>query len=194
MTGLTPLRTLVNIGSGMADLILLPIDQYQRDGRILRGIQKGAKKFVQTAAMETIKLGTKLAVGTQILLEHADAVLSPVDGSSARRRRRLTQNSKYAETPGNITEGVELAYQSLSENIGEAVQTIVAVPMEVYEQNELGETSSIPVVRAVPVAILRPLIGASEAVRDTLLGLRHSINPMARQQMEDKYKPSGRRK
>jgi autophagy-related protein 2 len=44
------------------------------------------------------------------------------------------------------------------------------------------------VVRAVPIAVIRPMIGASEAVRETLLGLRNTIDPGAIQENEDKYK------
>ena len=43
--------------------------------------------------------------------------------------------SKYAEQPTNITEGVQSAYRSLSQNIKSAGQTILAVPMEVYEKS-----------------------------------------------------------
>jgi autophagy-related protein 2 len=35
------------------------------------------------------------------------------------------------------------------------------------------------VVRAVPIAVLRPMIGATEAVGQTLLGLRNSLDPAA---------------
>jgi hypothetical protein len=37
VSGLAPIRSVVNIGSGVADLILLPIEQYRKDGRIIRG-------------------------------------------------------------------------------------------------------------------------------------------------------------
>ena len=37
LSGVAPIRSLVNIGSGVADLILLPVEQYKKDGRIIRG-------------------------------------------------------------------------------------------------------------------------------------------------------------
>lgn len=37
ISGVSPIRSIVNIGSGMADLVLLPIQQYRKDGRIIRG-------------------------------------------------------------------------------------------------------------------------------------------------------------
>lgn len=43
-------------------------------------------------------------------------------------------------------------------------------------------------MRAIPVAVLRPMIGASEAVSKTLFGIRNTIDPNARKEMDDKYK------
>lgn len=44
------------------------------------------------------------------------------------------------------------------------------------------------VVRAVPIAVLKPMIGASEAVSKTLLGLHNQLDPNARHENEAKYK------
>lgn len=44
------------------------------------------------------------------------------------------------------------------------------------------------VIRAVPIAFLKPMIGASEAVSKTLLGLRNSMDPANRMENEEKYK------
>jgi autophagy-related protein 2 len=40
----------------------------------------------------------------------------------------------------------------------------------------------------VPIAVLKPMIGASEAVSKTLLGVRNSLDPQARRELGDKYK------
>lgn len=42
------------------------------------------------------------------------------------------------------------------------------------------------VIRAVPVAVLKPMIGATEAVSKTLMGLQNTMDPSKRMQMEDK--------
>lgn len=44
------------------------------------------------------------------------------------------------------------------------------------------------VVRAVPIAVLKPMIGASEAVSKALFGLRNSLDPDAQAEAADKYK------
>lgn len=46
------------------------------------------------------------------------------------------------------------------------------------------------VIRAVPVAILQPMIGTTEAVSKSLLGARNSLDTTAKQDDIRKYKPT----
>ena len=71
VSGLAPLRSLVNIGNGMADLVFLPVQQYKKDGRIIKGIQRGAKSFTKSATLGMLDIGARMAVNAQILLEQA---------------------------------------------------------------------------------------------------------------------------
>ncbi len=142
---------MVNVGSGIADLVLLPIAQYKKDGRIVRGVQKGATAFVKSTAIEAIKLGAHLATGTQVILEQAEGVLggqfdNPIMAETLQGDEFVQYGygdedeaaemiSKYAEQPADIKEGVQSAYRSLHRNLNSAAQTILAVPMEVYERS-----------------------------------------------------------
>ncbi|KAH8117286.1 hypothetical protein DFH11DRAFT_1574221 [Phellopilus nigrolimitatus] len=208
ISGVSPIRSAVNVGSGVADLILLPIAQYKKDGRIIRGLQKGTTAFVKSTAMEAIRLGARLATGTQVVLEQTETVLGgqfsgPVTaealqvmpgGNDTIERSSGDENvdhedliSRYAEQPTNIREGVQSAYKTLSQNVKSAGQTILAVPMEVYERSG-DEGPARAVIRAVPIAILKPMIGASEAISKTLLGLHNTLDPQAQMDTEAKYK------
>ncbi|KAL7283400.1 hypothetical protein ACG7TL_002830 [Trametes sanguinea] len=203
ISGVAPIRSVVNVGSGVADLVLLPIAQYKKDGRVVRGLQKGANAFVKSTAMEAIRLGARLATGTQVILEQAETVLGgqfkdqvtaealqiPVMDVDEEYREEDGEEliSRYADQPTNVKEGVKSAYSSLKRNLNSAAQTILAVPMEVYERSG-NEGPVRAVVRAVPIAVLKPMIGASEAVSKTLLGLQNTLDPNIRQENEDKYK------
>lgn len=44
------------------------------------------------------------------------------------------------------------------------------------------------IIQAVPIAVLRPMIGASEAVSKTLWGLRNTLDPEGLDEIGDKYK------
>lgn len=153
ISGVAPIRSVVNVGSGVADLILLPIAQYKKDGRVVRGVQKGATSFVKSTAIEAIKMGAKLATGTQVILEQAEGILGgrfdlPITGDSVQvsasddlqfddvdEEATADLISKYAQQPGDLKEGVQSAYKSLHRNLSSAAQTILAVPMEVYERS-----------------------------------------------------------
>ncbi|KAF8964063.1 hypothetical protein BDZ97DRAFT_2058708 [Flammula alnicola] len=205
ISGVAPIRSVVNVGSGVADLILLPIAQYKKDGRIVRGVQKGATAFVKSTAIEAVKMGAKLATGTQVILEQAEGILGgQMETSITAEPVQVSHGddigfdneddeetgdliSKYAQQPVDLKEGVQSAYKSLHRNLSSAAQTILAVPMEVYERsgNE-GPVRSI--IRAVPIAVLKPMIGASEAVSKTLLGLHNTLDPNVRHDNEAKYK------
>ena len=75
LAGLAPVRSIVNVGSGFKDLIEIPIQEYKKDGRIVRSIGKGAAAFAKTTGTEIVKLGAKLAVGTQYALQGAEGML-----------------------------------------------------------------------------------------------------------------------
>jgi len=163
ISGVAPIRSVVNVGSGVADLILLPIAQYKKDGRIVRGLQRGTTSFVKSTAIEAIKMGAKLATGTQVILEQAEGILGgqfeapvtveplqiPAGDDFVFENEEIDEEladliSKYAQQPADITEGVQSGYKSLRRNLSSVAQTILAVPMEVYERsgNEVGSFES----------------------------------------------------
>ena len=153
----------------MADLVLLPIAQYRKDGRIIRGVQKGTKAFVKSTAMEAVRLGARLATGTQVILEQAENVIGSqfnetltteavhqsldFDDSDNSGEEDAVHEvdvdvmSKYAEQPMDVKEGLQSAYKSMRKNLNSAAQTILAVPMEVYERSG-NEVSSLKTLHA----------------------------------------------
>lgn len=137
LAGIAPIRSVVNVGSGMADLVLLPIDQYRKDGRVLRGLQKGATSFSKSSALEALRLGARLATGTQVILEKAESIIGARIGStlSLEAVGPDTRRSRYASQPKTAAAGFKGAYEDLGDNLRTTAQTILAVPMEVYERS-----------------------------------------------------------
>lgn len=87
LSGLAPVRSIVNIGGGMKDLVAIPVKEYKKDGRLLRSIQKGTSSFAKTTTYELLKLGVKLASGTQVMLENSEEFFGG-EGTTARRPRK----------------------------------------------------------------------------------------------------------
>lgn len=83
LSGLAPVRSIVNIGSGVNNLVTVPMREYKKDGRIVRSLQVGAIEFTKVTSGEILKFGAKLAAGTQTILENTEEVLGG-SGSSSR--------------------------------------------------------------------------------------------------------------
>lgn len=51
---------------GVLDLFRLPYKQYQRDGRIVRGLQLGAQSFTSRTALAALELTTRIIYLLQV--------------------------------------------------------------------------------------------------------------------------------
>ncbi|KAJ8605685.1 hypothetical protein MRB53_041402 [Persea americana] len=112
LSGLNGVRTLVNVTSGVRDLVVVPIQEYRKDGRIVRSISKGALAFARTTGGELTRFGAKLAIGAQTALQGAEDYLAGhvrrntrpskprrCMGGHGRLRRRGAQGDKPLRAP-----------------------------------------------------------------------------------------------
>lgn len=68
-----------------------------------------------------------------------------------------------------------------------AAHTIIAIPLQELERS--GPRGSVrAVIRALPIAIVKPVVGATQALSYTLLGVRNRIDPNLRKEEEDMWK------
>ena len=193
LAGLAPVRSLVNVGGGMKDLVVVPMREYRKDGRIIRSIQKGALAFAKTTTSELVKLGAKLAIGTQTVLQGAEDYLGPVaqqrlDIAGGWEDTDIDEEEKkislYADQPVGVVQGLRGAYASLERDLLTAKDAIVAMPGEVLESGTAGGAARA-VLRGAPTVILRPALGVSKAVGQTLMGATNSLDPEHRRRVED---------
>ena len=75
LSGVAPVRGLVNFGSGVKNLVIVPMREYRKDGRIIRGVGKGVVSIATKTTKELAKFGAKVAVGTQTMLENTEEFL-----------------------------------------------------------------------------------------------------------------------
>lgn len=195
LAGIAPIRSLVNVGSGFKDLVVIPMREYKKDGRIVRSIQKGAFAFAKTTTNELVKLGAKLAIGTQTVLQGAEELLTADsshgaaaegagDGDSSADEDEPKQISHYADQPVGVVQGLRGAFKSLERDLLLARDAIVAVPGEVVDSGSAAGAARA-VIRRAPTVILRPAIGATKAVGQTLLGAGNALDPANRRRVED---------
>ncbi|KAJ5989911.1 hypothetical protein N7499_010440 [Penicillium canescens] len=190
LAGLAPIRSLVNVGSGVRDLVVVPMREYRKDGRIVRSFQKGALAFAKTTSNELVKLGAKLAIGTQTVLQGAEDLLTtptaPTEDDNT-DEDEAKNISLYADQPVGVVQGLRGAFSGLERDLLLARDAIVAVPGEVVESGS-AKAAAKAVWKRAPTVILRPAIGVSKAVGQTLLGAGNTLDPSNRRKMEDKYK------
>ncbi|KAL5355136.1 autophagy-related protein 2 [Aspergillus floccosus] len=193
LAGLAPIRSLVNVGGGVKDLVVIPMREYRKDGRIVRSIQKGAWSFAKTTSNELVKLGAKLAIGTQTVLQGAEEMLTspnapvPVSEEDSTDEEEAKKISLYADQPIGVVQGLRGAFRGLERDLLLARDAIVAVPGEIVESGS-ATAAAKAVWKRAPTVVLRPAIGVSKAVGQTLLGAGNTLDPSNRRKMEDKYK------
>ncbi|KAG5984732.1 hypothetical protein E4U55_003504 [Claviceps digitariae] len=195
VAGLAPVRSLVNIGSGFRDLVEIPLREYQKDGRIIRSISKGAVAFARTTGTELVKLGAKLAVGTQYALQGAEDLLTESgqaesslreagDDSDAEDKKQI---SLYADQPTGVLQGIRGGFRSLARDVNLARDAIIAVPGEVMStQSAVGAAKAV--LNRAPTIIFRPAVGVTKAIGQTLMGATNALDHNNRRRIGEKYK------
>jgi len=172
-----PINTVASLGNGLTNLVMIPLEQYQRDGRLVHGVHRGTSAFVRTVAIEFLGTISKAAQTTQSLLEHARDVITP----------QSRNPSYFIADPKDFTEGLGMAADSFKRELKQAAYVLVALPVEEFRNS--GATDAFKsVLRGVPIAVIRPLLGATLAVSSTLIGLRNSVDPDIQVAGMQKYK------
>merc|ERR1711872_662385 len=59
--GVGPMHAFLQMFTGLRDLVLMPIEQYRKDGRIVRGIQRGTNSFTHSATLSMLDFTNKTA-------------------------------------------------------------------------------------------------------------------------------------
>uniref|UniRef100_A0A673MS44 Autophagy-related protein 2 homolog A-like n=1 Tax=Sinocyclocheilus rhinocerous TaxID=307959 RepID=A0A673MS44_9TELE len=180
--GVGPMHSVVQLIHGVRDLFWMPIEQYRKDGRIIRGLQRGAASFGTSTASAALELSNRLVQAIQATAETVYDILSPTppltryitDGRPTLRPRRTPQ-------PADLREGVAKAYDTVREGVIDTAQTLCDVASRGHEQKGLpGAVGGV--LRQIPPTVVRPLIVASEATSNLLGGMRNQIKPDARKE------------
>jgi autophagy-related protein 2 len=194
LSGLAVVRPLVNVGSGMRDLVVIPMREYKKDGRIVRSLQKGVYAFAKNTTSEVARLGAKVAIGTQTLLEGAEAFLAPPTGSSTHHdwdgedpdatTEEARAVSHYANQPIGVRAGLRSAARHLERDLLTARDAVIAIPAEIMEEGS-GVGMAKALARHAPTVILRPALGATKALSNALLGVGNALDDGSRRKIED---------
>ncbi|XP_014558299.1 hypothetical protein COCVIDRAFT_94716 [Bipolaris victoriae FI3] len=197
LSGLAAVRPLVNVGSGLKDLVVIPMREYKKDGRIVRSLQKGVYAFAKNTTSEVARLGAKVAIGTQNLLEGAEVFLNPQTASPGRHQSHEWDGedpnsdseepravSNYANQPIGVRAGLRSAARHLERDLLTARDAVIAIPAEVMEEGS-GTGVARALARHAPTVVLRPALGATKALSNALLGVGNALDSDSRRKIED---------
>lgn len=95
--------------------------------------------------------------------------------------------SLYADQPKDFSTGLQDAYTSVSRSFGMAYNSMKKA-REDLKDVQGAQDAAYTVAKAAPVAVIRPLIGMTEAVSKTLQGLNNQIDQGQSSDLKDKYK------
>ncbi|GAB1600117.1 autophagy-related protein 2 homolog B-like [Argonauta hians] len=184
--GVGPIHSVVQLIQGIKDLFWLPIEQYRRDGRIVRGLQRGASSFTTSTAMAMLELTNRLVKSIQYLAMLTYDMVSPGPSvcTTSRKKNRVQKRSKQ---PNDLREGMTNAYIVLRQGFSETAESIVRAATEEHEHK--GVTGAVGgVIRQIPPTMVQPIILASEATSNVLGGMRNQLVPDARREDVEKWK------
>jgi len=192
--GVGPMHAFLQLLLGIRDLVLLPIEQYRKDGRIVRGLQKGTTSFTHSTTLSFLDVTNKFLTVIKFAAELAFDVMSP-DGCvvygklphparDCKRKAGRSQVRRARGTPADFREGMLGAMQLVREGLDETARSLA-----VAAGDRSGMAGAVGgVLRAVPSTMVRPVILGAAATSNLLDGVKNQISPDQRAEEEDKWK------
>ncbi|KAK6136875.1 hypothetical protein DH2020_029387 [Rehmannia glutinosa] len=187
LKGLPPIKSLVAVGSGAAKLVSLPVKNYKKDHRVLKGMQRGTFAFLRSISLEAIGLGVHLAAGAHNVLLQAEYILASIPPSVPWPVENRVGSNVKSNQPNDAQQGIQQAYQSISDGLGKSASALVQTPLKKYQRGGGMGSALASVVQSAPAAAIAPASGAARAVHCALLGFRNSLDPERKRESLEKY-------
>ncbi|XP_030386757.1 autophagy-related protein 2 homolog B isoform X2 [Scaptodrosophila lebanonensis] len=185
LSGIGPTNAVLQLFHGLYDLFWLPIEQYNKDGRIIRGFQLGAQSFGARTAIAALEITSRIINILQFTAETTFDILSA--GPSVRNKRQMKQGKKRRNRPKDIREGVANAYTLVKEGINDSANTLIEAAITEHDQN--GYTGAVgAIVRQIPQLVVCPAVLATQATTNILGGAKSSLVPDANVEAREKWK------
>ncbi|CDH08221.1 related to Autophagy-related protein 2 [Zygosaccharomyces bailii ISA1307] len=230
LEGFAPVKSIAALGSGVKALVTVPLTEYRQDRRLGKSLKNGCNVFLKTATGDFVKVGVKLASGTQAILENTEGIFGGVgvDGRLPRSEEPVVNMdsllkedqlvggsnpkirgqrpaalvidpyktdggqpkivSLYADQPLDLHKGLEEAYLSLEKHMHLVYDVLWKTKGEIEDCQAGTAAAAVTAAKVAPVAIIRPVIGATEAVVRTLQGISNQFDKDQIRGFNDKYK------
>ncbi|CAF1606489.1 unnamed protein product, partial [Adineta ricciae] len=186
--GIVPLSSISQIILGIKDLFYLPIDQYRRDGRVLRGIQRGASSFTTSTALALIELSSQVVrcahFAALLCFELVSSSTIPPNGPSSSAQAIMVRNHP---PPNDIREGVTYAVNVIRQSFNTTSNQLrTEAQLGRRRKGVLGVVGGL--LRQVPSVAIQPIVTTTKAAENFLVGVRNQIDRDERNDDKEKYR------
>ncbi|RDX78353.1 Autophagy-related protein 2, partial [Mucuna pruriens] len=190
LRGLPTVRSLIAVGTGAAKLVSSPVESYKKERRVLKGVQRGTIAFLRSISLEAVGLGVHLAAGAHDILLQAEYILASIPSQVPLPVKDKSKTDVRSNQPKDAQEGIQQAYESLSDGLGKSAAVLVQNPLKKYQRGSGAGPALAAAVRAVPAAAIAPASACASAVHYALLGFRNSLDPERKKESIEKYCPT----
>ncbi|KAH8305578.1 hypothetical protein KR059_001867 [Drosophila kikkawai] len=187
LSGIGPTNAVLQLFQGVYDLFRLPIEQYNKDGRIIRGFQLGAQSFTARTALAALEITSRIIHLLQFTAETTFDMLSAGPSLKKRKGGRHGGKRRRQGRPKDLREGVANAYTIVREGINDSANTLIEAAITEHDQK--GYSGAVgAVVRQIPQLVVCPAVLATQATTNILGGAKSSLVPEAKLEARDKWK------
>ncbi len=172
-TRAAPVQLLSTLGDGVADLALVIIVPEDNASAYLRNVVGRTTSFASTVAVEAISTSAKLTRFAANQLTNKALATSPLP-------------SRPRNVPRHAGDTANHAYKSLLKGLREANHNICVIPYREYQQSGASGAAR-EAMRGIPLGVIAPIAGASEALSYTLLGIHNQLRPDKRKEEENSF-------
>jgi autophagy-related protein 2 len=190
LRGLPTVRSLIAVGTGAAKLISSPVENYKKERRVIKGLQRGTIAFLRSISLEAVALGVHLAAGAHDFLLQAEYSLSSIPSSVALPVKDKSNTGARSNQPKDAQQGIQQACESISDGLGKSAAVLVQNPLKKFQRGSGAGPALAAAVRAVPAAAIAPASACASAVHYALLGFRNSLDPERKKESMEKYCPT----
>ncbi|XP_048128859.1 autophagy-related protein 2 isoform X2 [Rhodamnia argentea] len=187
LRGLPTIRSLISVGSAAAKLVSCPVENYKKDHRVLKGLQRGTVAFLRSISLEAVGLGVHLAAGAHDILQQAEYILASIPPSSPWPLQSRASANVRSNQPKDAQHGIKQAYECISDGLGKSASALVQTPLKKYQRGAGAGAAISTAFQAVPAATLAPVSACASAVHYALLGIRNSLDPEHKRESMEKY-------
>lgn len=156
-------RLVLSVLGSVSNLVISPYEEYQRGRSPASGAYGAITVGATSVASELLRFGAWVSSSAGDGLQYLESFW------------RRPDTSKTA-APSNLQQGAQLGYSNMVRQVAAARDCLVVMPWKEYKRHQSVIGLVAGVASAVPLAILKPVIGATHGISNVMQGASNAIH------------------